>query len=132
MRSPFRAFLVASAVVTFVGCGGSSTAPSGSSSGGLAPVVISIVGDRGNLSFSPNPATAGGRMVVFRNNDSVAHRVRLNDLTVDWGTIQPGATSAPLTMPAAGTNYHCSVHPTMIGAVAAEGQPPPACRGDYC
>ena len=126
-----RAFFVASAVVTFVGCGGSSTAPSGSSSG-LAAVTISIVGDRGNTSFSPNPAIAGGRMVVFRNNDTIAHRVRLNDLTVDWGVIQPGATSAPLAMPPTGTNYHCSVHPTMIGAVAAEGQAPPPCRGDYC
>ncbi len=129
--SPVCALAVLVASVTFVGCGGGKTAPSGSSSG-LAPVTISIVGDRGSTSFSPNPVTAGGRMVVFRNNDSIAHRVRLNDFTVDWGVIQPGATSAALAMPAAGTNYHCSVHPTMIGAVASEGQPPPTCRGDYC
>ena len=130
--APVRAFVVASAVVTFVGCGGSSTAPSGSSNSGLAPVSIAIVGDRGNTSFSPNPVTAAGRMVIFRNNDSVAHRVRLNDLTVDWGVIQPGATSVPLAMPAAGANYHCNIHPTMTGQVAAEGQPPPQCRGEYC
>jgi hypothetical protein len=72
-------------------------------------------------------------MVVFRNTDVVAHRVRLNDFSVDWGTIAPGATSAPLRMPADGTNYHCSLHPTMIGAVAINAEtPPPMCRGDYC
>ena len=32
-----------------------------------------------------------------------------------------------------GTNYHCSIHPGMIGAVsAASGGAPPACTGAYC
>jgi plastocyanin len=96
-------------------------------------VIIDVVGDRGNVSFSPNPATAGGQMVVFKNTDSIPHHVVLNDGTIDTGVIQPGATTAAVQMPATGTNYHCSIHPDMVGAVApADGGAPPACTGAYC
>ena len=110
------------------GCGGgspSSPAPSG-------PVTITIVGERGAQSFTPNPATAAGRSVVFRNSDSVVHRVRLNDLSIDTGDIAPGATSNPVNMPASGTNYHCALHATMIGAVGGGSTGPPPCQGIYC
>ena len=113
-------------------CGSSGPASPGNTPG-TENFVISILGDRGTTSFSPNPAIAAGRMVVFRNNDTVAHRVRLNDLTVDWGTVNPGATSPAFRMPAGGTNYHCNLHVGMIGAVAIDAEtPPPTCRGDYC
>jgi plastocyanin len=117
------------AVVAGWSCGGSSPSPTTPTP---QAITIIITGQRGALSFSPNPATAGGQLVVFRNNDTEAHSVRLNDGTVNWGTIQPGATSQAFRMPAEGTNYHCNLHPAMIGAVNAEtgGQPPP-CR-DYC
>jgi len=72
-------------------------------------------------------------LVVFRNNDTVEHRVRLNDNSVDWGVIQPGQISQPFRMPNEGTNYHCDLHPTMIGAVNPEaGGTPPPCQGVYC
>jgi len=70
---------------------------------------------------------------VFRNDDRITHRVVLNDGSVDTGDIAPGATSRAVAMPAAGTNYHCSIHPGMIGsASAAAGAPPPPCEGPYC
>jgi plastocyanin len=95
--------------------------------------TINIAGDRGAQSFTPNPASAGNQMVVFRNNDTVAHRVRLNDVSVDWGIIQPGATSAAFRMPRDGANYHCDIHPGMIGSVRAEsGNDPPPCQDVYC
>ena len=118
------------------GCGGGGgsnnpTSPTGPSPTG-STVTITIVGERGAQSFSPNPATAGGRMVVFRNTDTVVHRVRLNNGTIDTGDIAPGASSQAVMMPVAGTNYHCSLHPAMIGAVASETGPPPECEGLYC
>jgi plastocyanin len=95
-------------------------------------VTIEILREAGAQSFRPNPAQAGGRTVVFRNTDSIVHRVRLNDGTIDTGNIAPGATSAAVTMPMDGTNYHCSLHTTMVGAVnPASGQPPPPCNV-YC
>jgi len=71
-------------------------------------------------------------MVVFRNSDSIVHRVLLNDGSIDTGNIAPGALSDPVTMPATGTNYHCSLHPDMIGAVGSTSGAPPQCTGPYC
>jgi plastocyanin len=115
-------------------CGGGSSGggPTSPSPGGTVASTITITSNNGAQSFSPNPAALGGTMVAFRNGDSVVHRVRLNDGTLDTGDIAPGATSQPLLMPMAGTNYHCMLHPTMIGAVAPPGLPPPPCTGDYC
>jgi plastocyanin len=118
------------------GCGGgsSSGSPTGPSAGGATgPASISITSNNGARSFTPNPAALGGMMVTFRNADTVVHRVRLNDGSLDTGDLAPGATSAALLMPAAGANYHCSLHTTMIGAVGPSGgAPPPACVGEYC
>ena len=129
MRAIAAGAVVAAGLAYAAACGGggspSSPAPSG-------PIVINIVGERGQQSFSPNPATAAGQVVVFRNNDSIVHRVRLNDLSIDTGDIPPGATSRQITMPAAGTNYHCSVHPAMVGAVSGANTGPPPCTGVYC
>src|SRR4051812_9074525 len=70
-------------------CGGSS--PSSPSTSGA--ITIAITGQNGNLSFNPNPADAGGKTVVFKNNDSITHHVQLNDGSGDTGDIAPGATS---------------------------------------
>jgi plastocyanin len=113
------------------GSGGGSSTPTSPSA--PAPITITIRGQNGTQAFDPNPASAGGQQVVFRNNDSVTHRVVLNDGSIDTGDIAPGATSRAVTMPGTGTNYHCSVHPGMIGAVAASGgAAAPPCEGAYC
>ena len=129
MRVIAAGAIIAVALAGAAGCVGggspSSPAPSG-------PITIAIVGERGQQSFSPNPAMAAGQVVVFRNNDSVVHHVRLNDLSIDTGEIPPGGTSRQITMPAAGSNYHCSLHPTMVGAVRSESSGPPPCTGVYC
>lgn len=134
MRSVFAIAAVTVCAVCAATCGSDSsssspTSPSSSSNG----IIITINRQAGNLSFSPNPASAGGQMVVFRNADSVVHRVQLNDLSVDTGDIAPGATSRAVQMPMGGTNYHCSLHPDMVGAIsAAGGAAPPVCEGIYC
>jgi plastocyanin len=96
-------------------------------------MTISITGQNGASSFSPNPAAMGGQSVVFKNNDSVAHHPVLNDGSVDFGNVNPGATSQVFAMPGAGTNYHCTIHPGMIGAVnPSSGGAPPPCVGAFC
>ena len=99
-----------------------------------ATSAINIVGDRAGQSFSPNPATAGqGQSVSWRNTDSVVHRIVSNDGTLDTGDIAPGSTSAARVLQTNGTNYHCTIHPGMIGAISAvTGAPPPPCTGMYC
>jgi plastocyanin len=133
MRNSLRACIAAAIVIASAcgGGGGSSSTPTSPSTAGGA-VTITITGQNGAQSFSPNPATAGGQTVVFKNNDSVAHRVVLNDGTIDTGDIAPGATSRAVTMPSSGTNYHCSLHAGMVGAVSATTGQTPECEGQYC
>jgi plastocyanin len=134
---------ILTAVVAATSCGGGSSGSYGGSSsssptaptaaGPASAVTITIVRQNGAQSFSPNPASVGGQTVVFRNADTVLHRVRLNDDTVDTGDIAPGATSREVQMPAGGTNYHCPIHPNMIGSVRpSDGGTPPPCAGVYC
>jgi plastocyanin len=136
-----RAFTVLALIVTALcvaSCGNSGssstpTAPSPSASPGTTTATIVINRQNGSLSFSPNPAAFGGQTVVFRNADSVIHRVQLNDMSIDTGDIAPGATSRAVQMPASGTNYHCALHPEMVGAVMGSGGlPAPPCEGVYC
>jgi plastocyanin len=91
------------------------------------------MGDRGAQSFSPNPASVSqGNMMVFRNTDSVVHHIVMNDGSLDSGDIAPGAFSPALRLGTDGANYHCTIHPTMVGSInKATGEPPP-CTGLYC
>ena len=113
---------IIAATLAHSACGGGSSSIAGPDPGAI---TITITRQNGAQSFSPNPAAAGGQLVMFRNNDTVAHRVRLNDGSIDTGNISPGGTSAVVRMPLDGTNYHCELHPDMIGAVSGtSGQPP--------
>jgi plastocyanin len=129
-----RVRLVLALFVTFAaasGCG-SNSYPATTPSPASTP-TITIVGQNGTQAFTPNPASFGGQQVVFKNNDTVMHHIVLNDGTVDTGDIPPGGTSKTVTMPGAGANYHCSIHPGMIGSTsAAAGGAPPPCEGVYC
>ena len=73
-------------------------------------------------------------MVVFKNNDVVAHRVTLDDLSVQTAEIPPGGTSAAVAMGLTGSKtYHCSIHPGMVGGFnGTEAEPPPGCNVAYC
>lgn len=122
-----------------VACGGgggnpASPTPTPGAGGGVTQTVtVSIVADRGAQSFSPNPVTVGqDLMVAWRNTDGVIHRIVANDNSFDTGDIAPGATSRTLQSPAVGANYHCSIHPTMIGAIGVPQGGPPPCTGPYC
>jgi plastocyanin len=99
----------------------SPSAPSSPSSpSSPAAATININGQNGTQAFAPNPSSFGGQMVVFKNNDSVTHRVVLNDGSVDTGNIAPGASTQAVMMPGGGTIYHCSIPSRHdVGAVSA-------------
>ena len=116
--------------LAFTACGGSSDSPTTPTSN---VSTISILGERDSQSFSPNPASPSGLMVVWRNDDGVTHRIVANDGSFDTGDILTGATSGMTQVPSGGVNYHCSIHPTtMFGAMnGAGGELPPPCTV-YC
>ena len=88
-----------------------------------ADVTISMVGDRGNQSFAPNPTTMRvGQTVAWKNNDSTTHNA-LEDAGERFasGNVNAGATSSPKIMSAAGTfTYHCTIHPGMVGTLIVQ------------
>jgi plastocyanin len=124
MRSFTSAAVLAAMVLGISACssgynGSSPSAPGGSTTPPPGAVVIDVVGENGALSFSPNPATVpAGQVVAWHNVDAEVHRVVLNDGALDTGNIAPGAFSAAMSLAAAGP-YHCTIHPTMVGTIAA-------------
>jgi plastocyanin len=86
---------------------------------GAADLTITVAGQNGNMSFSPNPASLRvGQKVAWHNSDTITHTATASLGAFDTGTIGPGATSAVVTLTAAGNwDYHCQIHPTMVGTV---------------
>lgn len=128
-----RSVVVAlSCSLLLISCGGSGgsgntpTSPSPSPGGTNSTVVtINIMGDKGALSFSPNPATIpAGQMVVWRNADAVTHRVVIEGM-VDTRDIAPGASSSPQALGGVSKGYHCTIHPGMVGSLNDAATPNP-------
>ena len=96
-------------------------------------MTINVVAINGAQSFSPNPSTVpAGQKVVWHNVDTITHDVVLNDRSVDTGNLAPGASSQPMTIGGSGGQYHCSIHPVMIGSINRDTQTMPPCQGTYC
>jgi plastocyanin len=125
------------AALTLTACGGgggSSNPVSPTPGGGTStPNTITIRGVNGKLSFNPNPASVPvGTTVVFKNADTVTHRIVLDDASIDTGDIAPGQTSRELQLGGVNKSYHCTIHPSMVGSLNSADTPePPPCTG-YC
>lgn len=97
-------------------------------------VIIGIIGSFGSNAFMPNPTTANvGDQIVFSNTDVRLHHIVMDDGT-DLGDVQPGQSSAPMTLATPTATFHCTIHPTMIGGINVDAapapyEPPP--RDDY-
>ncbi len=127
------AFAIALVASSCGGSGSSYTAPTSTPTPTPTAGVISIVGQLGSRSFNPNPsALPSDRMITWTNSDGVTHRIVANDGSWDTGNLGPGASSTALQLPAGGAHYHCSIHPSMIGAVNDSGGTTPPCTGIYC
>jgi plastocyanin len=138
-----RAMMTAGTVIALGlgvwGCGSGYSSGSGNPASPAPPpsgsnvVTINVVTENGAQSFSPNPATLpSGQTVVWHNVDNITHRVMLNDRSVDTGDLTPGAFSQPMTIGGSGGQYHCSIHPEMIGSLNQVTQATTPCQGPYC
>ena len=84
-----------------------------------------LVGLAGSGSYQPNPVQTGGNQVMFKNSDTVnTHRIVMDDGSADFGTLAPGASSAARSV--SGGNFHCTIHPSMVGSVNGATAPSPA------
>jgi plastocyanin len=123
LLTPLMLVALVAAAVALPACGGSSSSPAGPTPtptpASSADVVITIRGESGGMSFSPNPAAVKvGQTVSWHNADSITHTATQNAGAFDTGSVPPGATSAPVRLMNAGAfDYHCSIHPSMVGTV---------------
>jgi plastocyanin len=122
------------AAVAMWSCGGSSSSSNPMSPGAMpSSATVNIMGQLGAQSFSPNPASVNqGSMVIWHNSDNTTHHIVMNDGSLDTGDIAPGGSSAALQLATNGANYHCTIHPTMVGSINAAAGVPPPCQGPYC
>jgi plastocyanin len=121
--------LMATAVATSQ-CGGSGGGSPQTPTPTPSTVTVSIVATRGNESYVPNPVPlSGSEQVSFRNNDTVAHRIIMDNNSADFGTISPGSSSQPRAV--GNGNFHCTTHPSMVGSIGGTSAPaPPPGSGD--
>ncbi len=89
-------------------------------------VIISIIGTFGANAFMPNPVQANvGDMIVWTNNDTRLHHIVLDG--TDLGDVAPGQSSAPMALTTPSANFHCTIHPSMVGTISdMPPVPPPA------
>ena len=122
-------------LLTIVSCGGrssySTTTPTPTPPSNA--VIVSIVGSSGNKSFQPNPVQVeAGGSVAFRNDNAATHHIVLDDGSADLGTLLPGGMSTSIKVSGSATNFHCTIHPSMVGSINGASAPePPPCTG-YC
>jgi plastocyanin len=122
-----------------VRCGGSSpmsSAPTGVATSGPAAVVVTIVGENGSMSFSPNPVTLHvGAAIAWKNSDTIVHQIVQDSGGMGGGgaygggsggsgfstdQVTPGATTSSIAFTTPGVvTYHCAIHPSMTGRITA-------------
>jgi plastocyanin len=129
----FRIIAATFLLALLIGCGSSSpSSPSPTPSPAPSPVpsptpsptagvAVSIPRGASGLTttaFAPNPiAVSVGGTVTWTNNDSVTHTSTADGGAWNSGSIAPGATFSR-TFSSAGTfQYHCMIHPGMVGTV---------------
>jgi plastocyanin len=121
MRTASIAMLLATVAAVSACTGASGVAPTPAPpSAPAAPsqVAVDVAEINGPYSFYPSPAmVVTNQTVVWRNRDTVTHHVVFDENTIDTGTLAPGTLSQPMTIGVGTWNYHCSIHPTMVGSV---------------
>ena len=109
----------------FTGCGSSSPSGPTTGTGGSSGTAVSIVSGastRGSGAYAPNPLTiTSGTTVVWTNSDSTTHTSSSDTPGLfDSGNIAAGGQFS-FTFQTKGTvNYHCNIHPGMIGSIVVQ------------
>lgn len=123
MKSPHRWVLLGSLLVlgafAIHGCGGDDkknpVAPPGGGQG-TPDVLITITGQSGSNSYSPNPAAVtAGQLVAWRNSDNMVHTATQSGGGFNTGDLANGEQSDTIRITTVGNlNYICNRHPTTM------------------
>jgi len=117
IRSVFAICLLALSAA----CSDSPSTPTPTPGPGTNVSIVTGASGLTTTAYSPNPITvAVGGTVTWLNNDSVTHTSTANGGAWNSGNMAPGA-SYSTTFPSAGTfQYHCTIHPGMVGTITVQ------------
>ena len=83
-----------------------------------------------HFTFMPaNMMAAEGDVIVFTNNDIVAHTATATDGSWTTREIAPGRSARVKLPPKAGVDFFCRLHPVMKGHLTIISPPDPPARG---
>ena len=128
----FRLAVIPAVLMCAVACGNNSstTSPSPTPSpvpapgggGPSTPVSIPMGAEvLGNRAFSPDTLNvAAGTTVMWTNNDAVSHTTTSNTNAWNSGIVAPGGTYSFTFQTAGSYQYHCAIHPGMVGTVVVQ------------
>jgi plastocyanin len=111
---------IISIALTTMACGSSSPSSPTPTTG--ANVTVNIVGINGSNSFAPNPTTVTvGQTVAWKNADTITHDIIQDGNVFTTPAVAGGASTGTVTMSTRGTfNYHCGIHPSMVGTITVQ------------
>jgi plastocyanin len=121
MRSILRVALSITATLALAACSGGGSATTGpvasvcTDSTGTTVVAATVA----NKTWSQPITAKVGDVITWTNNDSVPHKVGLDDGSCTMGAnIAPSGGTASLVFTKAGTYpFHCTIHPSMKGTI---------------
>jgi plastocyanin len=127
MRGTLRYLVGALAVVWLAACGGNTTSPgSGSTSStsvGVAGANLGTATDKisatGQLAFEPAMLTVHvGDIIQWTNTASFEHTITFDsESSLSDPSLQPGGTWEVKFTTAGTYQFHCSIHPQMVGTI---------------
>ena len=128
MLSSSRLAIVSAILMLAAACGGSSSSPAvpsptpspaapppAASSSVTIPTGAAALGNRAYMPDDVNVAV--GATVTWMNIDSVSHTSTSDASGWNSGTLAPGAQFSFAFQTAGTFQYHCAIHPGMIGTV---------------
>ena len=128
MRGTRRYLVGALAVFWLAACGGGSTTSPGSGStpstsvgvaGANLGAATDTISATGQLTFDPAMTTAHvGDIIQWTNTASFEHTVTFDsESSLSDPSLQPGGTWEVKFTTAGTYQYHCSIHPQMVGTM---------------
>ncbi len=128
MQGTVRYVVGALAIVWLAACGGRTTSSPGSGSQpstsvGVAGANLGAATDKisatGQLTFDPSMQTANvGDIIQWTNTASFEHTITFdNEASLSDPSLQSGGTWEVKFTTAGTYQYHCSIHPNMVGTI---------------
>jgi plastocyanin len=117
----YRLPLMLLAAFCLTACGSNSMSSPTAPAGSTTVTIVSGASALSTTAFAPSPLTVSvGTTVSWLNNDSTTHTSVANNGAWTSPNIAPGGRFNFTLMTAGTFQYHCSIHPNMVGTITVQ------------